>query len=199
MRILRRLGVLCALAVACTGFGGASLAGEASPPSLPPLAPQPSAPPQAPAATVQLVPFEKLKPLLPDPPEGWKAEPTGGSTTESEDLKFTTAERTYYKGDDENAQTASITIIDFAGNKTYFETATAAWKLNSETPEGYDKPVEIDGLHGFEHYAKALKGSSLSVIVGGRYFVQVEMANQDPKDLREWLKRIDLKKLAELK
>ena len=36
-------------------------------------------------------------------------------------------------------------------------------------------------------------------MIAKRYFLQIELQNQDPKELQEWLKRVDLKKLAEIK
>jgi len=36
-------------------------------------------------------------------------------------------------------------------------------------------------------------------MVANRYFLQIELQNQDPKELQEWVKRIDLKKLAAIK
>jgi hypothetical protein len=36
-------------------------------------------------------------------------------------------------------------------------------------------------------------------MIADRYFVQVELQNQDPSELQEWVKRIDLKKLAAIK
>ena len=149
--------------------------------------------------SLSVVQYEKLLPFLPTPPEGWTAEPPQGTTTEVEDLKLSTAQRDYHKGGEDNAPTASVSIIDFAGSQTYLEATTAVWKVSSETTEGYDKPVEIDGIAGYEHFDKAAKGSSLSLIVGKRFFVQIELGNEDPKQLREWVKRVDLKKLAELK
>jgi len=41
--------------------------------------------------------------------------------------------------------------------------------------------------------------STLWVMVANRYFLQIELQNQDPKELQEWVKRVDLKKLAEIK
>ena len=42
-------------------------------------------------------------------------------------------------------------------------------------------------VHGFD------------VMVADRYFVQVELQNQEPNELQDWIKRIDLKKLAGIK
>jgi hypothetical protein len=36
-------------------------------------------------------------------------------------------------------------------------------------------------------------------MIADRYFVQIELQNQDPGELQEWIKRIDLKKLAVIK
>jgi hypothetical protein len=36
-------------------------------------------------------------------------------------------------------------------------------------------------------------------MVAKRYFVQIELQGEEPKELQEWIKRIDLKKLAEIK
>jgi hypothetical protein len=36
-------------------------------------------------------------------------------------------------------------------------------------------------------------------MVANRYFLQIELQNQDPTELQEWIKRVDLKKLAEIK
>ena len=41
--------------------------------------------------------------------------------------------------------------------------------------------------------------ATLWLLVAKRYFLQIETTGQDPKDLQEWLKRVDIKKLAELK
>ena len=146
-----------------------------------------------------VVPFAQLLPFLPAVPAGWTAEKPGGSTTEIEVFNLSTVTQTYQKGDDENAPVVTVTIIDAGGHKGYFDATTLQWKINAQNADGYDKTVEIDGMRGYEHYSTANNSGSLSVIVANRYFIQVEVANQDPKELREWLKKIDLKKLGELK
>ena len=57
----------------------------------------------------------------------------------------------------------------------------------------------IDGNPGFEAYEKESKHATLWVMVAKRYFVQIELTNLDPKDLPEWIKRVDLKKLSAIK
>ena len=43
------------------------------------------------------------------------------------------------------------------------------------------------------------KHSTLWVMIANRYFVQIELQDQDPKELQEWVKRVDLKKLAAIR
>lgn len=162
------------------------------------IAPTASATPR-PTPQLAVVPYEKLLPFLPEPPAGWTAENPSGSTADIEVFYLSTATRTYQKGDDENAAVATVSILDAGGYKGYFETTTRSWKFTNTSPDGYDKAVEIDGMPGYEHFSKAANSGSLCVIVGKRFFVQIEITRQDPKELREWLKKLDLKKLAELR
>jgi hypothetical protein len=150
-------------------------------------------------SSIEVVNFSKLLPLLPDPPAGWSAEKAEGSTDDAGGFTLTTAHRDYKKGEADTAPIASISILDSAGNPDYVATTTAAWKESSSTPEGYAKPVTIDGNPGFETYENDSKRGALSVMVAKRYLVQIETQGQDPKELQDWVKRIDLKKLAEIK
>jgi hypothetical protein len=141
----------------------------------------------------------KLIPILPEPPSGWTAEKAEGSSDDVGGFKITNVHRDYQKGEGADAPQASISILDSVANPDYVEATTNGWKQNSETPEGYAKSVTIDGNPGFEAYEKDQKQASLWVMVAKRYFVEVQLQNQDPKELQEWIKRVDLKKLAEIK
>ncbi|MEI6561957.1 MAG: hypothetical protein WCO68_07735 [Verrucomicrobiota bacterium] len=168
---------------------------DAAPALVPAASPTPLARPTPPP----VVPYEALLPFLPATPEGWTAEKPAGSTTDIDIFKLSTVTQTYQKGDQENVPVVTVTIIDAGGHKGYFEASTALWKGNAETPDGYDKTVEIDGMPGYEHFKKEANGGSLSVVAGGRYFIQIEVTNLDQSELRVWLKKIDFKKLAQLK
>jgi hypothetical protein len=141
----------------------------------------------------------KLIPILPEPPSGWTAEKAEGSSDDVGGFKITNVHRDYKKGDAADAPTAAISIIDSVASPDYVEVATAGWDKTNETPDGYAKPVTIDGSPGREDYDKERKHASLWVMVAKRYFVEVELQNLDPKELQEWIKRVDLKKLAEIK
>ena len=152
-------------------------------------------PPDAP----DVVDYHKLLSLLPDPPAGWTADEAEGSTSEVGGFTLTNVHRDYKKGTGDNVPTAAISILDSAANPEYATTTTAAWNYNSETLEGYSKAITIEGNQGFEAYETERKHGSLWLMVAKRYFVQVELTGQDPKELQQWVKRLDLKKLAEIK
>jgi len=107
--------------------------------------------------------------------------------------------RDYHKGEGDKVPTAAISILDSVANPDYVNATTAAWNSNNESGEGYGKSVTIDGNPGFEAFEKESKHSTLWVMIANRYFVQIELQDQDPKELQEWVKRVDLKKLAAIK
>jgi hypothetical protein len=145
------------------------------------------------------VDYQKLLPILPDPLQGWVADKAEGSTEDVGGFRITNVHRDYHKGEGDKAPTAAISILDSVANPDYVNATTAAWNNNSETNEGYGKSVTIDGNPGFEAFEKESKHATLWVMIANRYFVQVELQNQDPKELQEWVKRVDLKKLAAIK
>jgi len=145
------------------------------------------------------VDYQKLLPILPQPPQGWTADKAEGSTEDVGGFRITNAHRDYHKGEGENAPSAAISILDSVANPDYVSATTAAWNSNSETNEGYGKSVTIDGNPGFEAFEKESKHATLWLMIANRFFVQIELQNQDPKELQEWIKRVDLKKLAAIK
>lgn len=154
--------------------------------------------PPAPDAP-EVVDYHKLLPLLPDAPAGWTADEPEGSTSEVGGFTLTNVHRDYKKGNGNNVPTAAISILDSAANPDYASATTAAWNYNSETLEGYSKSITIEGNPGFEAYETERKHGSLWLMVAKRYFVQVELTGENPKELQQWVKRLDLKKLAEIK
>ena len=143
--------------------------------------------------------FKNLLPLFPDAPSGWKAEDAEGSTEEMGDTQISSAHRDYSKGDSADSPTTSISILDSVASPDYVEMTMAGWKNSETNAEGYSKPVTIDGTPGFETYENEGKHGTLWLLVAKRYFLQIEITGQDAKELQEWLKRIDVKKLAALK
>lgn len=170
------------------GFACFALDGQAQPP-----------PPGQAIESVEVVDFTKLLPILPEPPAGWKAEEAEGSTEDLGESQITNVHRDYRKGDEKDAPTAAISILDSAANPEYVESTTATWNTNTSNEDGYSKAINIDGIPGFETFEKDGKHGTLWLMVAKRYFLQIETTGQESKELQEWLKRIDLKKLAAIK
>ena len=145
------------------------------------------------------VDYQELLPMLPEPPEGWTADKPEGSTEDVGGFRITNVHRDYRKGEGDKAPTAAVSILDSVANPDYVSATTSAWQSNSETSEGYGKSVTIDGNPGFEAFEKESKHATLWVMIANRYFVQIELQNQDPKELQGWARRVDLKKLAATK
>ena len=143
--------------------------------------------------------YQKLLPILPEPPAGWTADKPEGSTEDVGGFRIANVHRDYRKGEGDKAPTAAISILDSVSNPDYVSATTAAWNNNSESGEGYGKSVTIEGNPGFEAFEKENKHATLWVMVANRYFVQIELQNQDPAELQQWIKRVDLKKLADIK
>jgi hypothetical protein len=146
-----------------------------------------------------VVDYTKLLPMLPEAPSGWMADKPEGSTSDVGGFQITNVHRDYHNGEGKDAPLVSISILDSAANPDYVTATTATWQISSETPDGYSKSVTIDGNPGFEAYEREQKHASLWVMVAKRYFVQIEAQNMDPKQLQEWIKRVDLKKLEAIK
>ena len=145
------------------------------------------------------VDYQKLLPILPDAPQGWTADKPDGSTEDVGGFRLTNVHRDYRKGEGDNVPTAAISILDSVANPDYVSATTAAWNNTSETSEGYSKSVTINGNPGFEAFEKDTKHATLWIMIANRYFLQIELQNQDPKELQGWVKRVDLQKLAALK
>jgi hypothetical protein len=156
-------------------------------------------PPPGAATTAPVVDFKKLLPVLPEPPAGWTADPAEGSTDDLGDTQITTVHRDYSKGDGDNVPTTSISILDSVASPEYLESTIAAWNSNTTDADGYTKSLTIEEMPGFETFENDGKHGSLWLVVAKRYILQIETTMQDPAALQEWLKRIDLKKLAEIK
>jgi hypothetical protein len=174
---MKRFSTLLVLALAFAGVAGA-----AEEPQL-----------------AEVVDFSKLIPILPEAPAGWTADKAEGSTDDIGGTKITSVHRDYKKGEGDNAPTTSISILDSAANPDYVASTTAAWSMSTSTPEGYTKTLTIDGMPGFETFETEGKHGTLWLMVAKRYVLTIETQNQESKDLQEWLKRIDVKKLAAVK
>src|SRR6266404_9078194 len=103
------------------------------------------------------VDYQKLLPILPEPPAGWTADKPEGSTEDVGGFRITNVHRDYHKGEGDKTPTAAISILDSVANPDYVTATSASWNNNSESAEGYSKSVTIDGNPGFEAFEKDSK------------------------------------------
>src|SRR5213082_3004375 len=148
---------------------------------------------------INVVDYSKLIPLLPNAPAGWTADKPEGSTTDVGGFKLTNVHRDYRKGEGDKVPTTAISILDSAANPDYVEATTAAWNFTKTSTEGYSKSVNVEGNPGFETFENEGKHGTLWLMIAKRYFLQIETKGQEPAALQEWARRVDMKKLAEVK
>src|SRR5215813_8593220 len=139
----------------------------------------------------EAVDYQKLLPILPEPPRDWTADKPEGSTEDVGGFKITNVHRDYHQGEGEKAPTTAISIVDLVANPDNVSATTDAWKKTSESAEGYSKSVTIDGNPAFEAFEKESRHATLWVMIAKRYSLQIELQNQDPKELQQWIKRVD--------
>src|SRR5213595_3873875 len=105
----------------------------------------------------EAVDYQKLLPILPEPPSGWTADKPEGSTEDMGGFKITNVHRDYNKGGGEKSPSAAISILDSVSIPDHDGPTTEAWKSNSDTCEGYAKSVNMDGNPGSETFEKDTK------------------------------------------
>jgi len=80
--------------------------------------------------------YQKLLPILPEPPSGWTADKPEGSTEDVGGFRITNVHRDYHKGEGDKTPTAAISILDSVANPDYVSATTAAWNNSTESREG---------------------------------------------------------------
>lgn len=145
---------------------------------------------------VDPVHFSKLIELLPPVPPGWTAdgEPRG-ETTSVMGFSTSMAEQRFSR----EGQSLRVKIMDGAFNAPLYTVITMAAQFARESTEGYEKGVTIDGDPGIAKWRKDGGDAELNVVVGKRFFVEVEGSGVTPELVREVWDSVDRKRLAGLK
>jgi hypothetical protein len=145
---------------------------------------------------VDPVHFSKLIELLPKAPAGFTAdgEPRG-ETTNAMGFKVSTAEQSYSA----EGKSLQVKLTDGAFNAPLYTFVTMASQFARESTEGYEKGVTYDGNPGVEKWRKDGGDAELNVVVGKRFFVEVQGSGITPELVREVWSSIDRSTLAGLK
>ena len=145
---------------------------------------------------VEPIHFSKLIELLPKAPAGWTAdgEPRG-ETTNAMGFKVSMAEQSFST----EGKSLRVKITDGAFNAPLYTVITMAAQFARESTEGYEKGVTLDGSPGVEKWRKDGGDAELNVVVGKRYFVEIEGSGITPEVVRQTWASVDRAKLAGLK
>jgi hypothetical protein len=145
---------------------------------------------------VEPIHFSKLVELLPKLPAEWAAdgEPRG-ETTSAMGFSVSMAEQSY----SQEGKSLRVKITDGAFNAPLYTVITMAAQFARESTEGYEKGVTLDGNPGVEKWRKDGGDASLNVVVGKRYFVEIEGSGITPELVRQVWGSVDRAKLAGLK
>lgn len=151
------------------------------------------------AEPVEPVDSVKLLPFLPDTVAGFVAEKPHGSTSTAMGFQLTEVSRVYHKGSEDADETVTVKLTDGAGNRFFTAAHAAVAEFKTENTEGYEKGLKLDGLPAIERYTYEGHDGSLTVFIGSRYLVEIDIDGLDSKEMQAWWKRLDAKKLAALK
>ena len=145
---------------------------------------------------VEPVHFSKLIELLPKVPSVWAAdgEPRG-ETTNAMGFKVSMAEQSF----SQEGRSLHVKITDGAFNAPLYTVITMAAQFAHESTEGYEKGVTLDGNPGVEKWRKNGGDAELNVVIGKRFFVEIEGSGVTPEMIREVWSTVDRAKLAGLK
>lgn len=93
----------------------------------------------------------------------------------------------------------TIKITDTSANQFVAMGFAAAAQFNNESTDGYEKGYVQDGVPIHENYHNEGKSGSLTALVGGRFTVETGVSGLPPEEMQAWLKRVDVKGLAQAK
>lgn len=149
---------------------------------------------QAAAPKRAIIAFQKLTPLLPDAPPGWKAQPTEGRTVTMGAFTVSEATRHYARGH----ATLTATVQDMAQNPA-LALATLAFSLTEDSTNGYQHPYTAGDLKGTEKWVKASKRAEITAFTPNQIMLQVQGAGLDgPEVVKELFGKLDVATISAL-
>jgi|GEM_PF-378125 len=151
------------------------------------------------AGAVEPVDFRELKALLPETISGLKRGEQSGERSGMAGIKVSHVQAS----DGDGGQSRLRVKITDAGSMSGFAgVAAAAWAMvdiDKETSSGYEKTSTVGGRRMHEQWDSRDKRGEVSMIVGGRFIVEMRGNGIEMKDLKQAINAIDVKKLEALK
>jgi hypothetical protein len=155
--------------------------------------------PIAPHPQVNPVKFDYLYPFLPQPIDGWRAEPPLGAVG-IEPLGPTNEVLCRYrkKGAGDAGPTIELSITDGGHILSAYEPYRRARKYLEDHPDRYVRRIKVKGSPGFETWYGEPRLSGFLILVKDRFLVQLSGNDVDPEILRQFLDLIRLDDLTKL-
>jgi len=146
------------------------------------------------------VDFRVLKELLPEEINGMPRTSSDGEKNSAMGFTLSRAEARY-ETQGTNAS-IKIEISDVGAMTGAAAMATYAWasmEVDRENETGYEKTTTIKGYRGYEKFDRQTKYAELSLMVGGRFMVELEGNEVGMDGLKAALDKLDLGKLEGMK
>ena len=146
------------------------------------------------------VDFRVLKELLPDEINGMPRTSSDGEKNSAMGFTMSRAEARYETQGTNSS--IKIQISDVGAMTGAAAMATYAWasvEVDRENQTGYEKTTTIKGYRGYEKFDRQTNYGELSLMVGGRFMVELEGNEVGMDALKAALDKLDLGKLEGMK
>jgi hypothetical protein len=144
---------------------------------------------------VKLVPREALKALLPDSVGGLPRSSAESKTGSFAGISAAGASATYGDG----AQSVELSVGDMGNVGGLAMLANMGANLvSSDSDEGYEKTVEVDGRKVHEKWTNAGKHSEVFEIIDNRFAISVDSSGVDMDTAVQALRSVDADRLSKL-
>jgi len=184
--------------------GGVSACGDANPDPNNPLAQLTAAANQMQKAAegfttnrkpVPPVAFRELIDFLPKEMPGMKGDEPKGETTTAGSWQYSQAEVDFRTEDGKRSM--DVGIFDYAHIPMLYVPFTMILNMNvaTESTEGYEKSVKVEGYPAFEKWNKN-GNSEVVVLVGDRFIVKADTRGLGEGSAKKIVEELDLKGLA---
>jgi len=145
------------------------------------------------------VDFRALKDLLPEEAGGIKRTSSEGEKAGAMGFVVSNAEGRY---ESEAGARITIKITDMGAMAGVGALGAYAWamaEVDKETESGYERTVSIKGNRGYEKYDRQNQSGEVSLMVAGRFIVEVDGYGVPIEALKDALDKVDLGKLEGMK
>ncbi len=149
---------------------------------------------------VEPVDFRTLKDLLPESVAGIDRSSSEGEKSGAMGIKVSKAEARY----DEDGKRIDITITDMGsmsagGMGGMFSAGWLMAEIDRESDKEYERTTTYDGHKAYEKYNYDRQRGEISLMVAGRFLINVEGVKISMDDIKEALEEIDLDELESMK